>query len=92
MNEQPMFRPNGDGYDISPAGLLMICAGTVYGDHSETTPQGVTNALTVMDRILSAARAGGFAQCDILRTMLARNDPTPPRYGHGSGCMQRGER
>lgn len=43
MNSQPMFKPNGDGYDISSAGVLMLAAGTVYGDPSETTPNGLRN-------------------------------------------------
>jgi hypothetical protein len=77
MNTQPMFKPNGDGYDISPAGVLLLAAETVYGDPRDTTPQGIGNARTLMDGILDAAHAGGFKQCDILRTLLARNQVTP---------------
>ena len=76
MSTQPMFRPNGDGYDVSPAGVLLLAAGTIYGDPSETTPKGISNARTLMDGILTAARAGGFTQGDILRTLLARNETT----------------
>jgi hypothetical protein len=76
MNTQPMFRPNGDGYDISPAGILLLAAGAIYGDPTETTPQGISNARKLMDGILTAARAGGFKQNDILRTLLARNQPS----------------
>ena len=76
MNTQPMFKPNGDGYDISPAGVLLLAAGTIYGDPTETTPQGISNARKLMDGILDAARAGGFKQNDILRTLLARNQPS----------------
>ena len=70
MNAQPMFTDNGDGYDITPAGVLLLVADTVYGDPSETTPQGMANAQALMDGILAAARAGGFMQNDILLTLL----------------------
>ena len=76
MNAQPMFTDNGDGYDITPAGALLLAADTVYGDPTETTPQGISNARKLMDGILGAARAGGFKQNDILRTLLARNQPS----------------
>lgn len=76
MSAQAMFKPNGDGYDISPAGVLLLAAETVYGDPRETTPKGIGNARTLMDGILDAAHAGGFKQCDILRTLLARNRAT----------------
>ena len=76
MSTQPMFRPNGDGYDVSPAGVLLLAAGTIYGDPSETTPKGISNARTLMDGILTAAHDGGFKQGDILRTLLARNEVT----------------
>lgn len=77
MSAQAMFRPNGDGYDVSPAGVLLLLADTIYGDPTETTPQGIRNARKLMDGILDAARAGGFTQGDILRTLLARNQATP---------------
>ncbi|SFV15507.1 hypothetical protein [Pseudoduganella namucuonensis] len=76
MTTQPMFTPNGDGYDIAPAGVLLLAADTAYGPPHETTPQGMRNARTLMDGILDAARAGGYTQGDILRTLLARNQPT----------------
>ena len=77
MSTQAMFRPNGDGYDASPAGVLLLAAGAIYGDPTETTPQGIRNAHKMVDGILDAARAGGFKQGDILRTLLARNQTTP---------------
>lgn len=73
---QPMFTPNGDGYDISPAGVLLLAAETVYGPPHETTPEGVRKARALIDDMLAAARAGGFMQNDILLTLLARNQPT----------------
>jgi hypothetical protein len=73
---QTMFTPNGDGYDISPAGILLLAAGTVFGPPHETTAEGVRKARALIDDMLAAARAGGFKQSDILLTLLARNQPT----------------
>ncbi|KAB8042570.1 hypothetical protein [Janthinobacterium aquaticum] len=72
MTKQAMFTPNADGYDISPAGVLLLCADTVYGDPAETTPEGIRNARAMMESLLSAARAGGYTQGDVLHTLLAR--------------------
>lgn len=75
MTMQPLFTPTagGDAYDIQPAGVLLILAGTVYGDPDETTPAGRARGKALIDAILTAARAGGFTQCDILATLLSRN-------------------
>jgi hypothetical protein len=73
---QPMFTPNGDGYDISPAGALLLAADTVYGPPHEPTPEGVRNDSALIDDMLAAARTGGFMQNDTLLTLLARNRPT----------------
>jgi hypothetical protein len=73
---QSMFTDNGDGYDISPAGVLILVANTAYGDPNETTRQGIQNSKQVINDMLAAARAGGFAQSDILLTLLARNKMT----------------
>jgi len=78
--QQPMFTPNGDGYDVSPAGVLILAAGTVHGPAQETTPDGIRNAQRLVDGILSAARAGGYAQCEVLETLLAKL-PYTPRVG-----------
>jgi len=75
MNAQPMFKPNGDNYDISPAGLLLLAASTAYGDPTDTTPEGVRKALLLIDGMISAAFTGGFKQGDILRTLL-QQEPT----------------
>ena len=66
-----LFTPNGDGYDIQPAGVLLILADTVYNNPQDSTLTGRARAKTMMDAILSAARAGGFKQGDILATLLA---------------------
>ena len=76
MNDKPLFTPTADGtaYDIQPAGVLLILAGTVYGDPSETPPAGRIRGKALMDAMLTAARAGGYTQSDILATLLSKNE------------------
>lgn len=71
---QAFVRPNGDGYDLSPAAVLLMAADTLYGDPSKTTPQGRKNAKAVVEGLISAATAGGFTQADILQTKLAQKN------------------
>ena len=68
--------PDGSGYNIRPAGVLLLSADTVYGDPTESTPEGRARAQALIDAMLTAARPGGYAQCDVLRTLLARNKPS----------------
>ena len=65
-----LFTPNGDGYDIHPAGVLMLLAGEVYGK----TPSKNPRLKNIIGMFLSAARAGGFKQADILETLLAKGE------------------
>ena len=71
-----LFTPNGDGYDIQPAGVLLILADTIHNNPQDSSPTGWARAKTMMDAILTAARAGGFKQGDILATLLARGEVT----------------
>lgn len=72
MSAQPLFTPNGDGYDIQPAGVLLLLAMEVRDNpHKHGRIQGL------IDTMLSAARAGGFTQGDILQTLLARGESSP---------------
>ena len=75
MNTQPMFKENGDGYDISAAGVVLIMAEIVYGDDAETSAEGMRKSTALLNAVLTAAHDGGYKQCDILRTLLARNQP-----------------
>ena len=73
MNDKPLFTPTADGtaYDIQPAGVLILLASEIYenpGLHKNGRIQGH------IDAMLTAARAGGFTQGDILATLLARNE------------------
>ena len=73
MNDKPLFTPTADGtaYDIQPAGVLILLAAEIHenpGLHKNGRLQGH------IDAMLTAARAGGFAQGDILATLLARGE------------------
>ena len=78
MTTQPMFKPNDDGYDVSPAGVILIIAGMVYGEDRTTMSRaGIQKFTRLIDDVLSAARANGYPHEDILRTLLARNESGP---------------
>ena len=76
MTDKPLFTPTADGmaYDIQPAGVLLLLADTVHGNDGDASPAGRIKAKAMMDAILTAARAGGFTQSDILATLLARGE------------------
>lgn len=64
------LRPDG-GYDIQPAGVLLLLAREI----STTPPTALRSKLEGHVRaFLKAARAGGFKQTDVLETLLARGD------------------
>jgi hypothetical protein len=78
VSTQLMFKPNGDGYDVSPAGVILIIAGMVYGEDRATMSRaGIQNFTRLIDDVLAAARANGYPHEDILRTLLARNESGP---------------
>ncbi|MDY7576013.1 hypothetical protein [Actimicrobium sp. CCI2.3] len=78
MSAQLMFKPNGDGYDVSPAGVILIIAGMVYGEDRATMSRaGIQKFTRLIDDVLSAARTNGYPHEDILRTLLARNESGP---------------
>ena len=72
---RPMFKQTSDGFACSPAGVLLLAAGCLYGDPTETTLEGRKNATKIIDGIVNAAYLGGFFQGDVLHTLLARNRP-----------------
>lgn len=71
MNNTPLFQPNGDGYDIQPAGVLILLASQLQEEPDHPT-NGRIQAM--LDKMLAAARAGGFKQGDILLTLLANGE------------------
>ena len=73
MSDKPLFTPTADGtaYDIQPAGVLILLAAEIHenpGVHKNGRLQGH------IDAMLTAARAGGFTQSDILATLLSKNE------------------
>jgi hypothetical protein len=74
MTTQPLFKPTSDGYDIQPAGVLIMLASYVYDHESDLSPDGKDRLKGHIDALMTAARAGGFTQCDILATLLAKNE------------------
>lgn len=76
MTMQPLFTPTADGtaYDIQPAGVLILLASYVYDEESDLSTEGKVNLKRHIDDMLTAARAGGFTQCDILATLLSKNE------------------
>jgi hypothetical protein len=73
---QPLFTPTADGqaYDIQPAGVLLILADMVYGPQDDPEWTGGPKTEAMIQAMLAAARAGGYAQTDILHTLLARGE------------------
>ena len=71
-NLLPLFTPTADGqaYDIAPAGVLLILADMVYGPQDDPDWTGGPKAEAMIQSLLVAARAGGYAQADILHTLL----------------------
>lgn len=76
MTTKPLFTSteNGTGYDIQPAGVLILLASYVYDPESDLSDDGKAGLKRHIDSMLKAARAGGFSQCDILATLLSRNE------------------
>ena len=76
--KEPLFRPDparpGE-FLVSMPGLLLLAAGSAYeADDSEVTPEGRAVGQRTVASILSAARAGGFTQGELLETLLARGE------------------
>ncbi len=76
MKNTPLFTPTADGtaYDIQPAGVLIMLASYVHDAESDLSDEGKASLQRHIDAMLKAARAGGFTQCDVLATLLSRNE------------------
>ena len=68
------FQLNSEGPGLDPVAVLISAAGIVYQGLPMTTPEGLRKANIFLDDILAASYRGGYRQCDILRTMLSRNE------------------
>ena len=78
--DQPLYTNNPDcpdgGYLLSPAAAVLMLGRYAYESDDEAAPAARVRTLDALRRILSAARAGGFTQGDVLETMLARGKVT----------------
>ena len=87
MAKLPMFRqdPNDSegGYLLSMPGLLALVGATAYEADDAVTPQGRANAKYALARILSAARAGGFTQGDLLDTLFSNGEVSQRLHDRG---------
>ncbi|MEN2672547.1 hypothetical protein [Herbaspirillum huttiense] len=72
MNLPSAHYVNGD-YHLNPAAVLILIAGTVYGDPRECGPAGYARATHALDSILADAAKCGFTESDKFRIMVARD-------------------
>ncbi|MEM5364849.1 hypothetical protein V4C53_02245 [Paraburkholderia azotifigens] len=63
----------GDGHYVSPAHLVAI-AGFLLYQAKDVKPDIRQHSRHILDAVLSAARAGGFAKGDILETKMYNGD------------------
>ena len=73
---------NGEPANLGGPEILVICGDILRcnGDIGGAEPvpaEGMQFAREAVDGILAAARAGGYAQGDILKTLLLKGDLTP---------------
>lgn len=72
MNFHPKLIKFVDGEPyISGAGVLLLSANALHGKNVPVTSDGKRRAQSTIDALLSAARAGGFTQSDVLETLLS---------------------
>jgi hypothetical protein len=74
MKTNEIFTPNGDGYDIAPAGVLLLLAGELYGGTGSQSAKGKNKLQLIVNDFIKAATDGGYRQTDILLTLLVRNE------------------
>jgi hypothetical protein len=75
MKPTATLTPDGQAYDLNATAILLISADTAYGEGMrDTPPTGQARAATIVRDLLAAATAGGYAQADILESLLARGE------------------
>lgn len=79
MPKNPMFQPHPDGeqFIVNLAGVVLICGSTIFGDPTETSPQGRTNAMRLVERFLQEAEKRGFKHTSTVWALMRRNTPNP---------------
>ena len=75
MKPTATLTPDGQAYDLNATAILLISADTAYGEGMrDTPPTGQARAAKIVRDLLQAATAGGYAQADILESLLARGE------------------
>lgn len=80
MAKKPMFMPSPDGSDeylVNLAGIVLLSSDAIFGDPSEATSQGRTNAMRLVERTLQEAEKRGFTQSSTVWALMRRNDFNP---------------
>ncbi len=80
MAKNPMFMPNPNGSDeylVNLAGVVLLSSDAIFGDPSEATTQGRTNAMRLVERTLQEAEQRGFTQSSTVWALMRRNDFNP---------------
>ena len=70
---QKIYTVKGDGFDFTPAGILLLAGDTAYGSPLQITAIGRLNATDFVKRILLSAVAAGYQHGDLLLTLLQWN-------------------
>lgn len=70
-----MYYSNANGdQEASPAGMLLLAAGTYYRLKHENSPERVESARETMQSILAAARQAGYARISQLTGVLVSGE------------------
>jgi hypothetical protein len=56
---------------------VLIAGGAIFGNPTETTPQGRTNAMRLVERFLQEAEKRGFKHTSTVWALMRRNDRNP---------------
>lgn len=79
MPKNPMFKlhPDGEQYIVNLGGCVLIAGDAIFGNPTETTPQGRTNAMRLVERFLQEAEKRGFKHTSTVWALMRRNDRNP---------------
>jgi hypothetical protein len=73
-----MFTPNASGgYDMSPAGMLVLAAQTYYRLKHENSPERIASAKQFMQDVLAEARTVGYSRISQLSAALLCGERSP---------------
>lgn len=79
MTKKSMFMPHPDGEQllITLSGCVLLAGDAIFGNPTETTPQGRTNAMRLVERTLQEAEKHGFTQSSTVWALMRRNNYSP---------------